>query len=133
MDEKTKYFLERYEVKLLDDTKPCLRRSKNQTFFTDPKNASIITDNPPTTEVDKLLTIQIPEFYFKRLIEIENKFFAGESNNDVVRRLFDTLIEKEFQETYIRNQNESVRKAWENYSLLLHLVGFKKETVDNDN
>lgn len=131
MDEKTKYFLERYEVKVLDNTKPCLRRSRKNQYFTDPKNADVIKDNAPKTEVDKLLTIQIPEFYFKRLIDVENKFFAGESNNDVVRRLFDTMIDKQFEETYLRNQNESLKKAWENYSLLLHLVRFKKEPVDS--
>jgi len=123
MDEKRKTFLDRYEVKVLNDDKPCLRRSRKYKFFSDPKNASYITEEPEKTEVDRLVTLQIPEFYLNRLIEIENKFFAGESNNDVVRRMFDTFIDKEFEEAALRNNSEAIRKAYEHYSMLLHLAG----------
>jgi len=123
MDEKRKTFIDRYEVKILNDEKPCLRKSRRYAFFSDPKNASYITEEPEKIEVDKLVTLQIPEFYLNRLIEIENKFFAGESNNDVVRRMFDTFIDKEFEEAALRNNSEAIRKAFENYSMLLHLAG----------
>jgi hypothetical protein len=126
MDEKRKTFLDRYEVKILNDEKPCLRRSRRYDFFTDPKNASYIKEQSKETEVDKLVTLQIPEYYLNRLIEVENKFFAGETNNDVVRRMFDTFIEKEFEEAALRNNSEAIRKAYENYSMLLHLAGKEK-------
>ena len=126
MDEKRKTFLDRYEVKVLNDDKPCLRRSRKYKFFSDPKNASYITEEPEKTEVDRLVTLQIPEFYLNRLIEIENKFFSGESNNDVVRRMFDTFIDKEFEEAALRNNSEAIRKAYEHYSMLLHLAGKEK-------
>lgn len=129
MDEKRRNFLDRYDVKVLNDTTPCLRKSSDHKFFSDPANASIIKDQPVKDVVDKLITLQIPEFYLNRLIEIENKFFAGESNNDVVRRLFDTLIDKEFEEAGLRHNSEAIRKAYEQYSLLLHLAGYKKDEI----
>lgn len=132
MDDATKNFYNRYDVKILNDTGRCLRRSRNIEYWTNPDDADYIENTGSTTETDKLITLSIPEFYLKRLIQIENKFFAGESNNDAVRTMFDTLIEKEFEEAVLRKNNEAVRKAYQNYSMLLHLVGFKKETIDND-
>jgi len=132
MDEASKRFYDRYEIKVLNDTGRCLRRSRNVEYWSDPQDANYIEERDVTTETDNLITLSIPEFYLKRLIQIENKFFAGESNNDVVRNMFDTYIDKEFEESVLRKNNKAIKKAYQDYSMLLHLVGFKKESVDND-
>lgn len=131
-DDVSKNFIERYEVKILNDTGRCSRRTRNHIYWSDPKDCNYIEDEEPKFETDRLITLSIPEFYLQRLIEIEKRFFAGESNNDVVRNLFDTYIDKEFEEALLRKNNEAIKKAYQNYSMLLHLVGFKKKPVDNE-
>ena len=57
---------------------------------------------------------------------MENRFF-NHRRADVPRDLFDMLMEKEREESYYRNTNPAVQKAYEQYSIMLNLAGYQRK------
>jgi hypothetical protein len=124
MDEQLKKFCKNYEVKILNDQKRFARYRKPQ-FFTDPSNASIIQD-AIDMQTEKLFTVEVPESSLNTLVEMENRFMNFR-NSDHSRDMFELLMDKEREESHYRNTNEAVKKAYEQYSMLLNLAGYQRK------
>ena len=124
MDEQLKKFCKNYEVKILNDQKRFARYRKPQ-FFTDPSNASIIQD-AIDMQTEKLFTVEVPESSLNTLVEMENRFMNFR-NSDHSRDMFELLMDKEREEAHYRNTNEAVKKAYEQYSMLLNLAGYQRK------
>lgn len=123
---KFKKFLENYDVTVLNDTGR-YRRDTVPSFFQDPKRANYIKKefgSPENSET--LYVIQIPESSLNNLIEIENRFFKGYEHGKGQLDLFNCMIEKERLENDLREQHSSVKKAYEQYSMLLNMVNQNK-------
>ena len=56
---------------------------------------------------------------------MENRFFNNRV--DRVRDMFEVLMDKEREEAYHRNSNEAVKKAYEQYSIMLNLAGYQRK------
>jgi hypothetical protein len=119
-------FCQNYEVRVLNDQK---RRAKYRppTFFTDPERADIIRNDIIEYETERVLTVEIPEGRLRTLVEMERKFFNYVAHHNQPIDLFQTLMDKEREESYLRQTNPAVQKAYEQYSIMLNLVGYQRK------
>ena len=122
---KLKEFCNNYEVKVVNDTGR-YARYRRPTFFTDPSRADIIRNDLEDLQTEILYTVQIPESRLQTLMEMEGRFYNNSQSSGMVN-MFEVLMDKEREETYYRQINPAVAKAYEQYSLMLHLAGYDKK------
>jgi hypothetical protein len=125
MNEELRDFCRNYEVNVLNDTKRRARYSPPQ-FFTDPERADIITRNM-SYETEQVYTVEIPEGRFRALVEMERRFFKWQRHSQGEIDMFQTLMDKEREEAHYRHTNPAVRKAYEQYSMMLNLAGYQRK------
>jgi hypothetical protein len=126
MDNETKRFCENYEIHVLNDQKRRARYHPPK-FFTDPFRADIIRNDVVEFETEKVITLEIPESRLQTLIELESKFFKWQHHTGREVDLFQTLMDKEREESFYRNTNPAVQKAYEQYSIMLNLAGYQRK------
>jgi hypothetical protein len=124
-DNKLKDFCENYEVRVLNDSKRRARYHPPQ-FFTDPERADIITRNM-TYETECVYTVEIPEGRFRALVELEQRFFKWQHHSRGEVDMFQTLMDKEREEAHYRHISPAVKKAYEQYSIMLNLAGYQRK------
>lgn len=126
MKDELKDFCENYEVNILNDQK---RRAKYHParFFTDPTRADIIRNDTDQFETEKVVTLEIPEGRLRALIEIERRFFKWHKHTQGEIDMFQTLMDKEREEAYLRQSNPAIQKAYEQYSIMLNLAGHQRK------
>jgi hypothetical protein len=124
-DNKLKDFCRNYEVNVLNDSKRRARYHPPQ-FFTDPERADIITRNI-TYETECVYTVEIPEGRFRALVELEQRFFKWQHHSRGEVDMFQTLIDKEREEAHYRHTSPAVKKAYEQYSIMLNLAGYQRK------
>lgn len=120
MTEKLRKFCNTYEIKVLNDQKRYARYTRIQDYFVDPAQANVINCHS-IYDTEKLYTVEIPESRLERLANIDHMVFNGQQSPHA-REMFETLMDKEYEEQLIRDSNPAVKKAYEHYSLLLHLA-----------
>jgi hypothetical protein len=126
MSEELRSFCENYEVRVLNDQKRRARYHPYK-FFTDPERADIITKAVDHLETEKVFTVEIPEGRFRALVEMEQRFFKWQRHNQGEVDMFQTLMDKEREESHYRHTNEAVKKAYEQYSIMLNLAGYQRK------
>jgi hypothetical protein len=126
MNQELKEFCKNYEVNVLNDSRRRARYSPPQ-FFTDPTRADVFVRDHLTYETEQVYTVEIPEGRLRALIEMEQRFFKWQRHNRGEVDMFQTLMDKEREESFYRNTNESVKKAYEQYSLMLNLAGYQRK------
>lgn len=126
MIEELKQFCENYEVRVLNDQN---RRARYHppTFFTDPERADIIRNDITRYETERVFTVEIPEGRLRALVEMERRFFKWQRHSPGEIDMFQTLMDKEREESYLRQTNPAVQKAYEQYSLILNLAGYQRK------
>jgi hypothetical protein len=126
MSDELKLFCDNYEVKILNDQK---RRAKfpYPTFFSDPLRADIIRNDLQQFESERVFTVEIPESRLRTLVEMERKFFKWQRHSQSEINMFETLMDKEREESHLRQTNPAVQKAYEQYSIMLNLAGYQRK------
>ena len=122
--DKLRKFCEHYEVQVLNDQNRT-QRYRRPNFFGHPLDADVI-DIASEFYEERLYTVQIPESRLKTLVEMEEMFFRAREHGQG-KDMFDMLMEKEREERNFRNTNEAVKKAYEQYSMLLNLAGYQRK------
>jgi hypothetical protein len=125
MEELNK-FCQNYEVRVLNDSKRRARYHPAK-FFTDPSRADLIRNDIIEYETEKVYTVEIPEGRLRTLVEMERRFFNYVAHHDKPIDMFQTLMDKEREEAHYRNTNQAVKKAYEQYSIMLNLAGYQKK------
>jgi len=125
MSKELNQFCENYEVKIVNDNGR-YARYRPPTFFTDPERADIIRNDIEQYHTERLYTLQIPESRLQTLIELEKRFY-NHRNSEGMRDMFEVLMDKEREEAHFRHTNEAVKKAYEQYSLMLNLAGYQRK------
>lgn len=74
-----------------------------------------------TVEREPMVEIHMPKHRFQDLIEREDRI---DSDQNELRR-YKEIMQDMYQEERIRNNNPALKKAWENYQLLLRLCDSK--------
>lgn len=126
MDNELDKFCENYNVKIVDDQKR-YHRIRPPTYFTDSARADLIRNDIIEYQTEKLFTLQIPESRLKSLIEMEKRFFANHRHDRGSVDMFEMLMDKEREESWYRQSNPAVKKAYEQYSMLLNLAGYQRK------
>lgn len=126
MHDELYIFCKNYEARILNDQKRRARYHPPR-FFTDPERADVIRNDIVEYETEKVITLEIPESRLRALVEMEQKFFKWHKHNNGQIDMFQTLMEKEREEAYHRQSNPGIQKAYEQYSLLLNLVGYQRK------
>ena len=125
-DNKLKNFCENYEVRVLNDSKRRARYHPPK-FFTDPERADVIRKDIVEFEDERVYTVEIPEGRLRALVELEQRFFKWQHHTRSEVDMFQTLMDKEREEAFYRNSNEAVKKAYEQYSMMLNLAGYQRK------
>lgn len=119
-------FCKNYEVKVVNDSQR-YARYRPPVFFTDPERADIIRNDIIDYQTEKLYTVQIPESRLRTLVEMEKRMFGWHQHHQGTVDIFETLMNKEREEAYLRSTNPAVQKAYEQYSIMLNLVGYQRK------
>lgn len=126
MSKELNQFCENYEVRVLNDSKHRARYHPPK-FFTDPYRADLIRKDIIEYEQEKVYTVEIPEGRLRALVEMEQRFFKWQRHSKGEVDMFETLMDKEREEAHYRHTNSAVQKAYEQYSIMLHLAGYQKK------
>ena len=126
MSKELNQFCENYEVRVLNDSKRRARYHPPR-FFTDPSRADLIRNDIVEYETEKVYTVEIPEGRLRTLVELEQRFFKWQKHSKGEIDMFEILMDKEREEAHYRYTNEAVKKAYEQYSLMLNLAGYQKK------
>ena len=126
MKEKIDQFCKNYEVQIVDDQKRRARYHPPR-YFTDPLRADVVSKDFVEYETEKVYTVQIPESRFQALVEMEQRFFGRHNHGYSDADMFAMLMEKEREESWHRQSNTAVQKAYEQYSIMLNLAGYQRK------
>jgi hypothetical protein len=126
VEDNLNQFCENYEVRVLNDSKRRARYHPPQ-FFTDPSRADLIRNDIVKYETEQVYTVEIPEGRLRALVEMEQRFFKWQRHSKGEVDMFETLMDKEREEAHYRHTNQAVKKAYEQYSMLLNLAGYQKK------
>ena len=126
MKEQLDQFCKNYEIQIVDDQKRRARYHPPK-FFTDPSRADVIRNDLVDYETEKVYTVQIPESRFRALVEMEQRFFGLQNHRYSDADMFAMLMEKEREESWHRQSNTAVQKAYEQYSIMLNLAGYQRK------
>ncbi len=126
MSKELDKFCENYEVRVLNDQKRRARYRPPQ-FFTDPLRADIIRNDFIEHESERVFTVEIPEGRLRALVELEQRFFKWHHHTQGEIDMFQMLMDKEREESFMRQTNPAVQKAYEQYSIMLNLAGYQRK------
>ena len=126
MSKELDQFCNNYEVRVLNDQKRRARYYPPR-FFTDPMRADIIEKDILAYETESVYTLEIPEGRLRALVEMEQRFFKWQHHSRGEVDMFETLMDKEREEAHYRHTNQAVKKAYEQYSMLLNLAGYQRK------
>lgn len=118
-----KKFLNDHGIRVLDDSKRAYKNNKfNTTLFQFPDDYNkFIKDEFVRYDTEKLYTVEIAESELERLAR-----FEAEVYNHMQERghfgIFEAIMYQKEQEQYLKEKYPAVKKAYEQYSLLLKLA-----------
>lgn len=115
-------FVHQHDIRVVDSNKRAYRHTRQNTQmfrFADDYN-KFLSDHI-TFETETLYTVEIAESELERIAEFENRVFNNMAEKGHFN-LFETLMEQKEQEAYLRDKYPAVKKAYEQYSLMLKLA-----------
>lgn len=112
-------FLRRHNIKIIDDNKRFSKYRPQYLYWSSAEVKDLIRSEI-VFETEKLYTIEIPESDLKKIQEFEDQVF-GNLKEQGHYGLFQNLMEMKEEEKYLREKYPAVKKAYENYSLMLNL------------
>jgi hypothetical protein len=123
--ERLKSFCEKYQIKVLGDGKrhPIFRVNE---FFKEPKNSNII-DSTEILGTEPLLTLDIPLSKLENLADLDAIYYNQEYGVGH-RRTFESWMDQQVEEKWLRDKYPQVQRAFEQYSMLLNLCREKPKT-----
>jgi hypothetical protein len=119
--ENVKQFCQNHSINVLNTNKRASRYHKvNINYFKDPMDFDrvyehVIIDSEP------LYTVEIAESELERIADFESEVFNNMKQQGHYR-MFETLMEQKERERALRDKYPAVKKAFEQYSLMLKLA-----------
>jgi DNA repair ATPase RecN len=112
----------KHGIRVIDTNKRAYRHTKQATqmFRFDDDYNKFLSEHI-TFETETLYTVEISESEFQRLAEFEKQVFNNMAEKGHFN-LFETLMEQKERESRLRNNYPAVKKAYEQYSLMLKLA-----------
>lgn len=117
-----KGFCEDHKIRVLDTNKRAHKYHKiDITWFSDPKDYNKGISDFVNYETERVYTIEIAESELEKIAQFEKQVFnhmRAKGHYD----MFNYIMEQKEQEKYLRNKYPAVRKAYEQYSLILKMA-----------
>lgn len=118
-----KDFTNRHSIRIIDSSKRAHRYTRtNVQMFQYSDDYNKFLQDHMTFETETLYTVEITESELNRIAEFEDQVFNNMSQKGHYN-MFETLMEQKEQERRLRDNYPAVKKAYEQYSLMLKLAG----------
>jgi hypothetical protein len=118
--ENIKEFCQHHSIRVLDTNKRASRYHKvNINYFRDPMDFNKIYEDI-VYDSEPLYTVEIAESELERIADFESEVF-NHMKKQGHYRLFEILMEQKEREQFLRDNYPAVKKAYEQYSLMLKL------------
>lgn len=115
-------FCEEHRIRLLDKNKKAHRYHKvDVRYFSDPMDYNRVNSMVLEYETEPLYTVEIAESELEKIASFENQVFNNMKQTGHYN-MFEMLMEQKEQEKYLRDKYPAVRKAYEQYSLILKMA-----------
>ena len=114
-----KNFCEDHRIRVLDKNKRAHRYHKvDVRYFSDPMDYNRVNPMVLEYETEPLYTVEIAESELEKIAGFENQVFNNMKQHGHYN-MFEILMEQKEREKYLRDKYPAVRKAYEQYSLIL--------------
>ncbi len=118
----TKQFCEQHQIRVLDTNKRAHRYHRiNMQYFRDPMDFNKVSLVDIVNDSEPLYTVEIAESELERIANFESEVFNNMKKQGHYH-MFEMLMEQKEQEAYLRDKYPAVKKAYEQYSLMLKLA-----------
>ena len=115
-------FCGEHQLRVVDSNKRAYKHTKsNINLFRFAEDYNKFLNEPIHFETETLYTVEISESELERIAEFEEQVFNNMKSQGHYN-MFETLMEQKEQEQYLRNKYPAVKKAYEQYSLMLKLA-----------
>jgi len=120
--ETIKEFCMSHRIKVLDTNKRAHKYHKvDVRYFNDPMDYNRVNQLVLEYETEPLYTIEVSESELERIASFEHQVFNNMREQGHYN-MFETIMEQKEQEKFLRNKYSAVKKAYENYSMMLKLA-----------
>ena len=118
----TKQFCEQHQIRVLDTNKRTHRYHRiNMQYFRDPMDFNKVSLVDIVNDSEPLYTVEIAESELERIADFEAQVFNNMKKQGHYH-MFEMLMEQKEQEAHLRDKYPAVKKAYEQYSLMLKLA-----------
>jgi len=118
----TKKFCNEHGIRVIDSSKRAHKHTKaNVSLFRYADDYNKFLNEPIHFETEILYTVEIAESELERIADFESEVFNNMKQSGHYR-MFEVLMEQKEEEQRLRNKYPAVRKAYEQYSLMLKLA-----------
>lgn len=115
-------FCYKHSINVIDTNKRAHRVTRmNTKFFQFADDYNKFLSDTITYDTEPLYTVEIAESELEKIAEFESQVFNNLQQHGHYR-LFETLMEQKEKEKYLRETYPAVKKAYEQYSLMLKLA-----------
>jgi hypothetical protein len=119
--ENIKKFCNDHRIRVLDTNKRAHRYHKvNLNYFRDPTDFNMVQQEIVDLS-EPMYTVEIAESELERIADFEQQVFNNMKKQGHYQ-MFEMIMEQKDEEKYLRNKYPAVRKAYEQYSLMLKLA-----------
>lgn len=117
-----KKFAAEHNIRVIDSNKRAYKHTRaNVNLFHYADDYNKFLQDRVTFDTETLYTVEISESELERIAEFESQVFNNMKSKGHYN-MFETLMEQKEQEVYLRDTYPAVRKAYEQYSLMLKLA-----------
>lgn len=115
-------FCEKHSIKLVDSNKRAHKFTKAEIkFFNDPTDYNVVYRDQLRFETEPLYTVEIAESELQKIADFESQVFNHMKQHGHYD-MFNYIMEQKEREKYLKNKYPAVKKAYEQYSLILRMA-----------
>ena len=116
-------FLKDHSIRIIDDSKRAHRHTRfNTALFQFPEDYNKFLQEEITRfETEKLYTVEIAESELERIARFEAEVY-NHMNERGHYGIFDSIMQQKEEERYLKDKYPAVKKAYEQYSLMLKMA-----------
>lgn len=115
-------FCEKHGIKLVDSNKRAHKFTKAEIkYFNDPTDYNVVYRDQLRFETEPLYTVEIAESELQKIADFESQVFNHMKQHGHYD-MFNYIMEQKEREKYLKNKYPAVKKAYEQYSLILRMA-----------
>ena len=116
-------FLHNHSIRIIDDSKRAHRHTRfNTALFQFPEDYNKFLQEEITRfETEKLYTVEIAESELERIARFESEVYNHMKDSGHYG-IFDSIMQQKERERYLKDKYPAVKKAYEQYSLILKMA-----------